>query len=217
MKNYSRLVSRVAAGAILVSGLHGAAYSATKTLALNPNSTLVLYGDSTLHPFHASATSMTVTVAVDPAKAAEVSTQPDFVKAVLQPGVLQKMELVIPVMALKSKDKALDKNMYKAMKADKFANIAFRLSAYEVTPSTTSRVASHVKATGTLEISGETNPIELEMETTPVGNTLKVLGQYGLLMSDYGIKPPTMMMGAIKVRDPVVIRFDLTLDAKTIE
>jgi hypothetical protein len=33
-------------------------------------------------------------------------------------------------------------------------------------------------------------------------------------MSDYGIAPPTMMMGTIKTRDPVTIRFDLFLKPK---
>jgi hypothetical protein len=31
------------------------------------------------------------------------------------------------------------------------------------------------------------------------------------LMTDYGIKPPTLMMGTIKVRNPVSVHFDLQL------
>jgi hypothetical protein len=35
-----------------------------------------------------------------------------------------------------------------------------------------------------------------------------------LRMTQFGIKPPTMMMGALRTSDDVVIHFDLLLDAK---
>jgi hypothetical protein len=212
MKTYLRLLSHAALGGVILGGFQGAAWSASRTLALNPKSTLALFGDSSLHPFTASASSMAVTLEVDAAKTSAAVTDADFAKAVLQPGALQRLELVIPVGMLKSKEALLDKNMRKAMKAERHPNIIFRLSSYEVTASTLSPSASHIKALGTLEISGRQNPVEVHMEGVPTAAGIRVQGDHSLMMSDYGIKPPTMMMGAIKVKDPVVIRFDLTLD-----
>ena len=40
---------------------------------------------------------------------------------------------------------------------------------------------------------------------------LQVSGVYELRMSDYGLKPPKLMMGAFKVDDPIKVNFDLLL------
>ena len=34
-----------------------------------------------------------------------------------------------------------------------------------------------------------------------------------LLMSDYGIKPPTMMLGTMRTKNEVLVKFDLALIA----
>src|SRR5208282_5876100 len=67
------------------------------------------------------------------------------------------------------------------------------------------------KTSGQLTIAGQSKPVTMDVEfrLSPDGVTVK--GSYTLKMSDYGIKPPTLMLGAIKVRDPVTIRFDLVL------
>ena len=43
------------------------------------------------------------------------------------------------------------------------------------------------------------------------GNRFHVTGTVPLLMSQYGIRPPTAMMGTMRTRDAVTIRFDVTL------
>jgi polyisoprenoid-binding protein YceI len=126
-------------------------------------------------------------------------------------GALKQLVLTVPVESLKSKEAALDKNMYKAMKTQTFPEIVFQLVKYDVVPSTTSAGVSRITASGTLRITGVAQPVVLNMDAEPVNGVLRVRGQYTLLMTDYGIKPPTMMLGTIKVRNPVVIHFDLGL------
>ena len=40
---------------------------------------------------------------------------------------------------------------------------------------------------------------------------LRVTGRYELNMKEYGIKPPSLMMGTMRVRERVKVGFDLLL------
>ena len=66
-----------------------------------------------------------------------------------------------------------------------------------------------VQAEGTLTIAGQSQPAILPGKLYPGGGGLWLDGQYTLKMSTFGIKPPTMMMGTIKVGDAVTIRYHL--------
>ena len=174
-----------------------------QTLSLQPESAIWLVGDSTLHAFTCLSKQFQVTAEADA----------PGTEAILQRNALKRLDVVVPVKTLQSKESALDKNMYKAMKAEQYPEILFRLATYEISASTTGASASHVKANGTLTIAGHEQPVVLEGEILPGMAGFRVQGQYKLRMSDYGIKPPTMMMGTIRVKDDVVVHFDLQLQA----
>jgi len=167
-----------------------------------------LIGDSTLHPFSSRTSTLQFSTALDFPKTEEATTVWD---AILRKDALKKWELTIPVKTLKSKESSLDKNMYKALKAEDYSEIRFRLSAYEVVASTGVTPVTKIKATGTLTIAGQDRHIVLWVDATSEETGLHLQGQYTLKMSDYGIKPPTLLMGTIKVRDPIEVHFDLRL------
>jgi polyisoprenoid-binding protein YceI len=135
----------------------------------------------------------------------------DFWDAILQKGALKQWELTIPVQNLKSGESGLDKNMYKSLKVKESPEITFKLMRYEVHRSTTIPSVTQISASGTLQVAGHERTIELQGLITPEPKGLHLEGEYPLLMTDFGIKPPTLMMGAIKVKDRVVIHFDLHL------
>jgi polyisoprenoid-binding protein YceI len=167
-------------------------------------------GDSTLHPFTSRTTQLKASGTLDPQVTAELSAPPIF-DAVLARSALKTFDVVIPVVSLKSKESGLDKNMDKALKAESCPDISFHLSNYSVSKDTTSAAAFHASVNGTLTIACQERPVTLETRLTSGPETLHVQGDYTLLMTDYGIKPPTMMMGTIKTKNPVVIHFDLQL------
>lgn len=187
----------------LIGGIQRSVAAGTLTLA--PESAVWLVGDSTLHPFTSRTQDLQLTASLIPQ-----STAPAL-KAVLDEKALQQFVLAIPVKSLKSKEASLDKNMYKTMDADTYSDIRYALTSYDVHPSTLSSSDVHVQAKGLLTIAGHTQDVVLDMEATPQPKALHVRGHYELRMSDYGIKPPTMMLGTIKVKDNVVIHFDLIL------
>jgi hypothetical protein len=162
-------------------------------------STLSITGTSTMHPYAVST--KTVKVAAGIAAAADL-------KALLQPGALQGFELQIPLSTFTSDKDGLTKQMFKAMKADKHPVITFKLNAYTVEPAAG---GMSIKPSGTLTVAGVEKPIDMVLDVKEQNGALHVRGTRDLLMTDFGIKPPTMFMGMLKTDDKVTITFELQL------
>jgi polyisoprenoid-binding protein YceI len=101
----------------------------------------------------------------------------------------------------------MDKNAYKAMNTDKYKNISFVLSSAAITPSVTN--VYQVKVTGNLTISGVTKKTELAgtAKYNPTDKSFVLFGSKTFKMSEYGVKPPTVMMGTIKTGDQITVSF----------
>ena len=163
------------------------------------SATLSLSGTSTMHPY---------TVTTKSLKVATGSVTSADVQGLLQPGAMQGFELQIPVNAFTSDKDGLTKQMFKAMKADKHPTITFRLDSYTVEAAAG---GATVKPTGTLTVAGVERPIDMVLEVKVQAGRLHVRGTRDLLMTDFGIKPPTMFMGMLKTADKVTITFELQL------
>jgi len=200
ISRYAVAMKNLTVALVLTVIFLGPAFGAVSRLALLPESTLSLKGDSTLHPYTSTATVVQVEGEFTPAGT--------LAQAVAS-GQMMKFEVTIPVKGLKSGESGLDKRLYKALNSDRFPDIHFSLSKYAVVPS-----PSAIKADGVLSIAGKEKPVELNAALSFSGNRMEIQGNYKLLMTDYGIKPPTLMLGAIKVGAPVTIYFDLFLTTK---
>lgn len=157
-------------------------------------------GNSTLHPWTASSTTVKVT-------AVEVAGgEGDVLEQALQPGALKAFAVAIPVLSLSSPKEGIDKNMHKALKATEHAEIRFTLRTLE-------KAGDAYKATGALMIAGVEKEVVLDLQVQPKGNGLAVTGGTGLVMTDYGVTPPKAMMGMIKTDPKVQIKIELLLGA----
>lgn len=99
----------------------------------------------------------------------------------------------------------------KAIKADEHRTITFTLGSYDL-----AKGAEGTKGTlkGTLNLGGVAKPVSITAMAKPApGGQMRVSGTYALKMSDYGLKAPSLMMGAMKVGDEVTVGFDLLLKA----
>jgi polyisoprenoid-binding protein YceI len=163
------------------------------------SATLSISGTSTMHPYVVTTKTLKV--------GAAVATATDL-KGLLQPGALQGFELQIPVNTFTSDKDGLTKQMFKALKADKHPTITFRLTSYTVDSGANGIV---VRPTGTLTVAGVEKPIEIVLDVKEVAGALQVRGTRDMLMTDFGIKPPTMFMGMLKTDDKVTITFALQL------
>jgi YceI-like domain len=114
------------------------------------------------------------------------------------------------VETLKSEHKAMDKNTYKAMNTDKFPNIVFNASGATVKAG--SGGSYTVTAHGKLTITSVTKEIELVTNcTVNADKSITCTGSYKFKISEYNVKPPSIMFGMIKVGDGITVKFNFIL------
>ncbi len=106
------------------------------------------------------------------------------------------------VKALSDKDSAdIRKNMDdKVLQTSKFPEITFRST--QVTPDAIA---------GDLTIVGNTRPVTLDLTVLNGGSGTTLTGRTTVTQSEFGIKPFSAMMGALKVKDDVDMQVELTL------
>jgi hypothetical protein len=170
-------------------------------LRVQPASKLSVAGTSTVKSFECRAAAF---------DAAVEATAPDAVAGVLS-GVkaVGAVELKVPSAQLDCGNGTMNDHMRKALKVSEFATIAFTVKSYELT---TSDAGTRVQMQGTLALSGAQKDIVVEADARPAADgALLVAGSYQLNMKDYGIKPPTLMFGALKVGEKVTVKFELLL------
>lgn len=120
---------------------------------------------------------------------------------------LSGLEFSMPVKGLKSESDLMDSRTYSTLKADKHQKINFKLVSADVTQQGGQYL---IKATGNLTIAGVTKSVVLMANGVMNSDKLiTVTGSKKIKMSEWQIKPPSFMFGAMKVGDEVTIDFNL--------
>ncbi|HZK64176.1 MAG TPA: YceI family protein [Puia sp.] len=105
---------------------------------------------------------------------------------------------------------ALDSSAYAALKAKQFNAILFTLTSSSLTPEPANKF--EVETKGNLSIAGVTRPVTLKVGCgLDMDGTITCSGSEKLKMSDYQVKPPGYMLGALKTGDELTIVFKLTV------
>ncbi|HEX6927297.1 MAG TPA: YceI family protein [Longimicrobiaceae bacterium] len=136
------------------------------------------------------------------------STVPAFDVTRLE-GAVARAEVVIDAAALDCGNGTMNGHMRKALKVSEHGTISFRLSDYRAIPA---GAETQLKLNGTLEIAGTAQPITVDaMAAAAGGGAIRVKGTHTIKMTDYGVRPPSLMLGTMKVHDPVKLNFDVVL------
>jgi hypothetical protein len=162
---------------------------------------VTIAGSSNIHAYSA----WTDTVRVIRVQLAASSTPDSFWDDIVKPGALTAFEVAIPAATLTSRDAGLDKNMYRALKVDSHRDITFALARFERAPT------GALMAVGVLRIAGVEREVVLPLTTERRDAGLVVRGRLTLLMTDYGIQPPTAMLGMLKTEPKVTVTFETVL------
>ena len=172
-----------------------------KSIVALPASAVQILGDSTLRKYSSNATQLGLRVRVEPA--------PRVPEDVLK-SKLSEFLLVIPVSGMKSGTDLLDEHMSEALKAKQFPEIRAAVKGYEIKGENTD--GSHqVTASVDLTIAGVTRTVPVDASIFIEGETVRIKGEKQLLMTDFKIDPPTLMLGTIKTANEITIRFNLLL------
>jgi polyisoprenoid-binding protein YceI len=195
----TNIKSTLLALAILVPA-SGAWTIANEQLELQPQSRLWIDGTSTIRSFTCKAGEVNAVVEVKGANAISgLMTGEKEVKTV---------QVTVPAEKMDCGNGKMNDHMRNALKVSDNPTITFSLTNYDV-----AKNADGISGTinGTLDLGGVKKPISLQATGAPVGDMLHVSGVYELRMTDYGLKPPSLMFGRIKVGETVKVGFDLLL------
>jgi polyisoprenoid-binding protein YceI len=111
--------------------------------------------------------------------------------------------LAIAVDRLECGNGTMNAHMKKALKLDGNPTIQFAMKQVAVSGSTAS-------VSGNLTIAGETRAVTLSGELSQEADGgLRLRGVHELLMTEYGVAPPRLMAGTLRVHDPVRIGFEV--------
>ena len=173
-----------------------------------PESTMEIDGTSTLHNFEIKAKEVDGSLVLT--NAADKGATDDGAQS------LSSLKVVIPVKKLDTDKSSMNDNMYDALKADDNPNITYELQKVNagVLPSVAGD-STQISTTGVLTIAGKQKVVEMNVtgSVTKEGK-IQFKGQKKLLMTDFGVDPPTMLFGTIKTGNAVVIKFNLLLAKK---
>jgi len=177
-------------------------------LVIGPQSELTFEGTSTMHAFHCKTTKLQVTVNVD------LTYMEARLSKLNRP--LKTVDVVIPVKSLSCGSEGLEKNMFKTLKADKYPEIRYQLSTYQIAGAAMDNGVT-LQAVGTLTIAGQQKSIEMLVKTDrgPDGNA-KAAGTQSLLMTDFGIKPPVFMLGTLRTGNKITVSFKVNMSPRAI-
>jgi len=114
----------------------------------------------------------------------------------------------LDVMDLKSGETGLDKNAYKALKTNQYKDILYKLVSATVHPEKEGRYL--VKTQGNLSIAGVTKDVSMDVYcAVNTDGTITCTGSDKLEMTDYQVKPPSFMLGAMKTGDAITLNYTL--------
>ena len=177
------------------------AASTRAPLDLQPESRLTIYGTSTVRSFQCQASSFDAKIE---------SASNGAVEAVLGgEKAVSNVVVTVPVEKLDCRNSTMNEHMRKALKAPSNPTVVFKVATYDLAKS-----ADGVAVTlnGTLTLGGVEKPITVSALAKPGDNgTLLVSGTREIRMTEYGLKPPSLMLGTMKVDERIKVGFDVVL------
>lgn len=179
----------------------GAERITTADLMLAPESQLRVEGTSTVRGYTCEAKEINGAIQSDPdASIVDITTLGTIVRGVA---------LEIPISDLDCGNGTMNDHMRKALKAKEHPTIAFQVASHQVT---VEDGTGKIEMEGDLTIAGTTKRIKISASATPgAEGAIQISGSHELNMKEYGVNPPKLMLGAMKVNEKVVVHFDITL------
>jgi polyisoprenoid-binding protein YceI len=184
-----------------------AAHAQSIRLAVGPDSRLWIEGGSNLHDWSCKASSIDATIEVDET----------FLKSSAPAaGMLRKVLVKVPVRSLKCGHGGMDNNLYKALKANDTPEITYSLGTLDLVPAV-SPDSFTLKTVGSLTVAGTEKTVNMDVRAArlPDGG-LRAEGELPIVMTDFGVKPPTAMFGTLRTDNKITVKFSLLVGPQTL-
>ena len=106
----------------------------------------------------------------------------------------------------------MNKDFYHALKAKTYPTMWIELESIEnvqAIKSAWTTLATHTRIT----IAGTSRSVPVQARVRKLSEgKLQIYAERALKMSDFGIQPPTALMGMIKTNDEIIIKLDLVVE-----
>lgn len=126
--------------------------------------------------------------------------------------------LDLSVNGLDCRNRKIETDLRKALKADKYPNIRITLLETIQNPDCLEGKCAgwfDIYAKMNLNITGVTRTRDIKARAKLLApKKLQLVGQQQLFMTDFGIEPPEAMLGMIKVNDQIDFHFDLVVSTE---
>jgi polyisoprenoid-binding protein YceI len=122
------------------------------------------------------------------------------------------VEVALPVRGLDCGKRQMNRDLFRTLKADEHPEIQFELiQAYIVGTAQGGDGNSYqIRVEGHLTVAGSTRFIVFDTTgEMQAGNRYSIKGKKDILMTDFGLEPPTALLGLVKARDKLVVHFEL--------
>jgi polyisoprenoid-binding protein YceI len=117
--------------------------------------------------------------------------------------------VTVPVRAFDCGNRRMNADFADALRAQAHPSIRFEVRSAEVVGPTDARW-TRARAAGTLEIAGVARPLAVEVDGRPLPDGhVRLRGRMPMRMTDFGVRPPTGLLGLVRAHDRIVVRFDL--------
>jgi hypothetical protein len=162
---------------------------------LNPESKLWVEGTSTVRSYRCEAKTLE----------SEIVPASSGTATLALAELVSAAEVDVPVTELDCANGTMNGHMQKALRMKDHPRIAFKLDSYKID-------GADAMLNGTLAMAGQSHPVTIAATIAEEANgVVRVNAVHPIRMTEWGIKPPSLMLGTMKVHDEVKIHFDVTL------
>lgn len=121
------------------------------------------------------------------------------------------VEIEIEVDSIECGQRKMNRDLQKALKADTYPEINFVFEEADLISRPQSiEDAFEVKVQGYLTVAGNTRKISFMTNAYYLNNErVRAVGQTTIRMTDFGVEPPTALMGLIRADEELTVHFDL--------
>jgi polyisoprenoid-binding protein YceI len=123
--------------------------------------------------------------------------------------VFQNTRLQIETKKLDCGNRGMNRDMHQTLKADAHPYISIRLQEVRFRPAPNGGLGT-LTAKAALTVTGQTRTVQMQVKTQQsADNNYRFISAVSMKMTDFGITPPTALLGLVKVDDQIDIHFDL--------
>lgn len=172
----------------------------TATYEFQPQTSIAVRGTSTMHDFECKAGLISGAIQVP------ITGSTDVADAL---NGMQTVSVSVPVEKIDCGNGTMDKKMKSALDAGKAPLIKYTLTRATVTGPADASGFYPMNTSGRLALAGQEKPIEMAVRGKQLADgSFLFSGSTQILMKDWGISPPTAMLGAMKTGNEVTVVFE---------